>query len=403
MPRRLIECLCALPLYAALTGGLCSMAYLGASGVLPLAAGAGAALLLPLLPSRGRLPLLAGCAALLTTLLLALLLFDTVTDGGKLLLNRLFQASEAAQPYQYDRFPVRASGLSPVGPALLVLGLLLGPLCGWIARRVRPVGLLLIAVGCALMSYLGILPATIWLLLLGLSALLLLLPQEGAALSRGLLWLLPALALCAVLLLLLPGKDPTLADWSDRARDALALSTVYDADTAEAPQQSAQAEADARAFLREQEAANPAPDAPELRPLWVALTVIVVLLLLFVPSLLSDRLRKRRVRARTGLDDPDDRVCIRASFLYALRLLRCAGLPDRNRPYSAYAEEIDARFPALSARYRAAVPLWQEAAYSTHSLTSVQRAQMQDFLAAARAVAFAQMRPLARLRCRMTL
>ncbi len=54
--------------------------------------------------------------------------------------------------------------------------------------------------------------------------------------------------------------------------------------------------------------------------------IFLLLLMLFVPSVYLDRLKKEAERNRAGLSDADARACICASFRYVLRWLRLAGL-----------------------------------------------------------------------------
>lgn len=91
-------------------------------------------------------------------------------------------------------------------------------------------------------------------------------------------------------------------------------------------------------------------------------------------------LKKRRAKSRAGFDDPQSRAAICAMFLYALRWLRLGGLETPNRPYSTYAGAVGQIYsPELQARYEAVLPLWHEAAYSSHDMSDAQRQQMHSF------------------------
>ena len=99
-------------------------------------------------------------------------------------------------------------------------------------------------------------------------------------------------------------------------------------------------------------------------PKTVILIVLIVwiLLLLFVPAVIRDRLQKRRDRNRAGMDSADPAEAIRATFRYALLWLKAAG---------ADAQET----PGYDAAYR----LWQEAAFSDHAMTEAQRDAIAAF------------------------
>ena len=87
------------------------------------------------------------------------------------------------------------------------------------------------------------------------------------------------------------------------------------------------------------------------------------------------------IRKRAGLSDADARACICASFRYVLRWLRLAGLEPENVPFASYSEKIETILgPEIAAQYLQILPLWQEAAYSTHEMTEQQRTQMRVFL-----------------------
>ena len=64
-----------------------------------------------------------------------------------------------------------------------------------------------------------------------------------------------------------------------------------------------------------------------------------------------------------------------------LRWLRLAGLEPENVPFASYSEKIGTILGLeIAAQYLQILPLWQEAAYSTHEMTEQQRAQMRAFL-----------------------
>ena len=120
---------------------------------------------------------------------------------------------------------------------------------------------------------------------------------------------------------------------------------------------------------------------PLSRPIRAVLVIFLLLLMLFVPSVYLDRLKKKRERNRAGLSDADARACICASFRYVLRWLRLAGLEPENVPFASYSEKIETILGSeIAAQYLQILPLWQEAAYSTHEMTEQQRTQMRAFL-----------------------
>ena len=70
-----------------------------------------------------------------------------------------------------------------------------------------------------------------------------------------------------------------------------------------------------------------------------------------------------------------------AAVFVLLRWLRLAGLEPENVPFASYSEKIETILgPEIAAQYLQILPLWQEAAYSTHEMTEQQRTQMRAFL-----------------------
>jgi hypothetical protein len=380
----------AAALYAALFGCLCDMAALSTAGAVALIPGGAAAVVLALLPRR-RAAGLAALGALIAAAVVVALTWPSALDGAKLVLNRLFAASEAKQTYTYEKFSLSAQAdawPSLFRAVLLPLGLgaaaVLGPVCRR-ARMAAAAGCLLALAGAV--SYLGVSPSVPWLLALaGAAAAALWTPCAAPLLAlRSALGAGLALALvCGAVLLWLPGEDLRLSAWEEDARDRLAAVTVAYADRSQAENTPEEDPAQAdRAFEQEEDAAADlgGDEQDWTRPLSIAAVILALAMLLFVPAVLSDRLKKRRARNRAGLDDPDHAAAIRAAFLYALRWLRLGGLEAANTPFSGYAPQVEDRFsPAVRASYEAVLPLWQEAAYSGHHMDGGQRRQMADFL-----------------------
>ena len=392
-------------LYGALWACLCSMAGLGAVGLWALLPGAVAVLLAVLLPKRALLPGL----GLLALCLLLLVGFrgSAALDGVRLFLNRLFLASEAQQAYTYQLFqvaPGEETGRLQWG--LLTAGLATGLLLGSLSRFRLSLGLGAVVLAYAGFSaYLGVSPAAGWTALLAAASILnLALPgktgQRPRLLPAGVLTLALAV-LCGVIFLAFPGEHPTLSAWDDQARDALSLHTtayVNQLQMEEITQERARQEE--KEFFREEEtSADLDGDAPELLRRWpLLLAILIAAVLLFVPAVLRDRLKKRRALQRAGLEDPDPAVRISACFLYSMRWLRAAGLPMTNQPYARYREAIAARFsPELGAEYEGILPLWQAAAYSEEPLSEQDSARMQTYLEHARSAAWGKLRPAQKL------
>ena len=167
-------------------------------------------------PKRSRLWRLLPALSLLLCGTVAL--WPDLRSGVCVLLNRLFEASEAVNSYVYDRLP-QADGAMPQA-ATALLGLAFGALLLYVLTAARRwPSLLMMAALCVTQAWLGLtLPSWLLiplLLLLGLKQLLGLTP-------RGLI--LPVSLLLALLLLtsvLLPGVHETTEQASERVRDSL--------------------------------------------------------------------------------------------------------------------------------------------------------------------------------------
>ena len=371
--------------YLTCVGALCSMAGLGRT--LLGAWGAGMLLLLALcfLPERAKLQGVIRLALLLLLGAAVWVLWESLRDGVCLFLNRFFAASELQQAYLYEKLPVHAPQAEQAGclqTAAILFGLLLAQFLTLPGRCSR---VLVLAALCGAMAYLGVLPARGWLIALASSVLLTLLPQKDGLRPRRFFPFAAVFVLLAVGCLLLPEtENMRLSAWEERARDSLALQTAA---YGELPvQQDAPAEQTPQieppTFRQESMQSTSDGDREPLpRPICAALVIFLLLLLLFVPSVYLDRLKKKREQNRVGLSDMDARVCICASFRYVLRWLRLAGLEPENVPFASYSEKIETILgPEIAAQYLQILPLWQEAAYSTHEMTEQQRTQMRVFL-----------------------
>ncbi len=391
--RRGAEALRALALYAALWVCLTRMAGLGGAGTVPLCLGGALCAALTLTPGRSKAKYAAAGAGLGLFLLLLLLFRGSALDGTKLLLNRLFAASEGRQAYTYQMFDTTpGAGTGEVRRALLPLGLVAGAACAFGTGRG-----VLFALFALVAAWLGVTPGSVRLILLSAALVfsLMPLPKRGwkgmtlAALSCAL-----ALGvICAGAVLAFPGESAALSAWEERARDALASDTVAYLDAWEPP------DAPEETPPPEDKEETPPPEEQDRtldlsllltrRSFWPALLAILLLALaLFVPSVWRDRLQKKRAVSRAGLDDPDPAAAVRAALPYALRWLALGGLTPRNVPLGEYAEEIGERFsPALQAEFNAVLPLWQEAAYSDHPMSEAQRVMARSFTEHAKAAA----------------
>ena len=371
--------------YLTSAGALCSMAGLGRT--LLGAWGAGTVLLLALcfLPKQAKIQSIVRLSLFLLLGAAVWILWESVRDGVCLFLNRLFAASELQQAYLYEKLPVYAPQAEQAGclqTAAILLGLLLAQLLTLPSRFSRTY---VLAALCGAMAYLGVLPERAWLIALAGCLLLTLLPQDGGLRPWRLLPIAAVFVLLAAGCLLLPEtENAQLSAWEERARDQLAVQTAAYGELPAQQDVPAEQTPQSEPPTFRQESMQSTLDGdrkPLSRPIRAVLVIFLLLLMLFVPSVYLDRLKKKRERNRAGLSDADARACICASFRYVLRWLRLAGLEPENVPFASYSEKIETILgPEIAAQYLQILPLWQEAAYSTHEMTEQQRTQMRVFL-----------------------
>lgn len=294
--------------------------------------------------------------ALPALLLLSLLLSRSISGGLAVLSNRLFAASEARQRYLYETFSASADSLVPAvlwGSALLAL--CFGWLGAWKKALPGVLAFLMTAAACA---YFGVTPGAFWLLLiLSLAAFTMLTKLDWRAFAAVMVC---AAVIAGLALWLAPGENARISALDDQLRDTLAFTTVTQHKQPEntpTPTPETQPEQE-----------NKEPMLLQIRESMDAKTIILIvliaaiLLILFVPAVIRDRLQKRRDQNRAGMDSADHAEAIRATFRYALLWLR--------------ASESDAReLPGYDAAYK----LWQEAAFSDHAMSDAQRDQMTAF------------------------
>lgn len=403
---------CALAFYSAVWGALCSMATISTAGIAPLALGGCLAFVFPLLPRKKRWQAGALAASLVLAALLFVLQWEGALEGCKLLLNRLFAASEARQAYTYTKFSLTAGegGQSAIRVALMPLGILVGLVCGAASRyRLRSVMVSLFGGLAAVVAYLGISPSGMWCALLSAALLASLVenPVSGnlpARLMGFFKSLLPLALACGLVLWVAPGEDARLSAWDERARDALALQTVaYAEQWQPEPEPEKEQVMETKDFYQEEDTAGDlgGDERSWGKPISVALAILLFALLLFLPAILSDWQKRRQAKNRMGMEDPDNNAAIRAAFLYALRWMRMGGLQLANRPFSSYARDIEAVLsPQARDAFEAVLPLWQEAAYSPHAMDDEQREAMRQFAENTRQAVWEGLRKKDRLRAK---
>ena len=372
--------------YLAFWSAAVDMAGMSLNGAAPLGIGLALTILLVLFSQKKFLPWL---ILSMGTLLCFAMFRSGLWDGLKLLVNRFFEASQQQEAYIYQMLPVsvgEADEADCIRAALLFLGTMTAPLCAAIGNGRRWIALAVFLLAAMLEAYLGVSPS-LW------SGIGLLTALGLSVLGRSKSW--RSVLIRAALFLALTagiaaaagawtGENPKISMWEESIRDQIALETIAHTEHWEPAETLPPPQAEQEdAFYREEDAlSDVGGDTDEwAKRLPFILLVVVVLLVLFIPSILADIHRSQVAKNRQGLEDPDNNAAIRAMFLYAFSWLKLGGLQMQNVPYSAYAGELGERFSdAYAASFQNVLPLWQGAAYSPHAMTEDQREQMRSFM-----------------------
>jgi hypothetical protein len=192
-----------------------------------------------------------------------------------------------------------------------------------------------------------------------------------------------AFALICAISLLLPDSYSVLSAWSESARDTLAGTTLaYSETREETTVMEETSTTDNKEFYQEEGSVGDLEgDKPLSRPIKVIFAIIAFALILFIPAIISDTNDKRRKKNRAGIESTDNALSVRAMFLYTMRWFELGGVAAENVPYSGLLGKVQERFsPEVRKEFESVLPIWQEAAYSTHEIDSVKREKMRSFM-----------------------
>ena len=385
-----------LALFLALAVVLCAL--FGVTGEwLALLPGVAVVCVCALLPKRrgwvARLVFAAGtiCAALL---------IPAVNDGARLLANRLLSASEAVNAYAYHHFTVNAvDEAAAVRLALLDVSVLLGVFCSLAKSRAWTV---LLFLGAAFLeAYFGVTPG-VWRNVFLFAVLAMLLVCGTGELKSGVALLAGMAVIVLAVTLIAPRPNAAVEAYSEKLRDELGSVAMRvtqqtsqpKAETNSTHQESRQHEEASRPddlqkntvreFERQKETEQEISLPHRIDYLKIILWMLLIVALLvvpFLPFLLGSRARQRTEEKRAAFEAEDNATAIRAMFTHTMDWLRAGGLQTDNRPFSQCAEAIETLTDAdYAAQFAEALPIWQEAAYSGHTLTDEQRQTVRELL-----------------------
>ena len=326
-----------------------------------------------------------------------LLLVPGFRNSAAALCNRLFDWSESINAYTYERFT--APDGQSILPALL---LLLSAGCGWITLLIlsgkRTLTLMTAALLAGFQAYFGVsFPAWVNVILFGGMGFLLFVRAAGA---RGILYCAGVLLCVSLLVFLLwPGVDINTETASERVRDLFSQAArriagaVYEApaeglETRHVNTQSllpgeneAQTDKTYRLVTVEEEQISIPHWINYLKIVLLLLLAIAVILLPFAPFVIMNNRRKKALEARRIFDSEDVSEAVAAMFRHVTAWLAATQHDGGNRLYREWTSPLAEQFSEeYAARWARCEALFEEAAYSEHTMNEEARSEVRSLL-----------------------
>jgi hypothetical protein len=117
---------------------------------------------------------------------------------------------------------------------------------------------------------------------------------------------------------------------------------------------------------------------------WVITLLVIAAVIAaigFVLWRIRQRILRRQLANRAGIDSEDPATAITAMFPYAVRWLQPAGIDASGKAFDSLIPVIKADLSEQYADdYTDMYDLWKEAAYSDHAMTEESRQEMKEFL-----------------------
>ena len=346
-------------------------------------------------PLRKWLPGVLTAAILLGLLLL--LAIPEARRGAQALCNRLFAASEAVNSYVYRYFPVVEHQSVTLAGILMIFNLA-SLLALTVIARSRLLTLCVMAATTILQVYFGLsFPAWVNIALYGLLALVMIKQHP----SRRVLMTYAALVLAVFLLIILlyPGVDAPTETASELARDrlsqmaqritgAVSETPAGDMETRHVHTQSL--ETGGRQALTEREFRLVTVEEEQISmPYWVNYLKMILLLLLavalvvvpFAPFLLLNARRKKAQEARKIFESENISEAVCAIFHQIISWLDATDHGAGNLLFRDWSDKLSSLLSeGYAVRFSECVEMFEEAAYSNHTLPCERRQQALKLL-----------------------
>lgn len=302
--------------------------------------------------------------------------------GIGLIMNSVYDASEATQAYIYNRFGTGATAdehfTMCIRTAAVFLSTALGMLAALPPAAIRrALGIAAAIYSMILFAYYGIIPATVCIAII-IAALVLVLARGG--LLSVLPVLLASLAIFGIIMLISPGENYSISRADENFRDRFALRSAYlESDTYQDFQDDMENQFEDEDPFSEEDNEQIFSEYKWLLPLIIFLLILAGLGV--VAFLLYQRYKKRRAANREGIDSDDPRTAIVAMFPYAIRWLKAADLDVAGKNFASLVDPLRKDISEQYAKYYSSMyVLWREAAYSDHEMQEEKKYAMNEFM-----------------------
>jgi hypothetical protein len=332
---------------------------------------------------KGRIRLYTA-AAIAAALIVVLIIFRKyIGNGWALIMNQFYDTAEMSQAYLYHRFHIGETGdahpYRSMHFALLWGSALAGLVAALPLYKVRrTAGTAILMFLMIALAYYGVIPSWICIAIMAVTAVFIL--AKGHILS-SLPVLLVVMLVFGAIMLVNPGENIGISRADENFRDRFALMSSFlqrneeevDIDTIEEDMQ------DEQQTESDGEGSELTADHRWVITLLVIAAVIAAIG--FVLWRIRQRILRRQLANRAGIDSEDPATAITAMFPYAVRWLQPAGIDASGKAFDSLIPVIKADLSEQYADdYTDMYELWKEAAYSDHAMTEESRQEMKEFL-----------------------
>ena len=330
---------------------------------------------------EGRIKLFVAAGIFAALVVVGILARKYLWGGIGLIMNSVYDASEASQAYIYDRFNIGATADEQSTMCIRTAAVLLSTAIGLLAALPpaavrRAVGLGAAIYAMILFAYYGILPAAACVAII-IAALVFVLARGG--LLSALPVLAASLAIFGIIMLISPGEIYGISRADENFRDRFALRSAYLENDVQQDYQD-----DMNDNFEDEDEFKDENGQIFSQHKWLLPLIIALLILAglgVAAYLFYRRFKKRRAANREGIDSDDPRTAIVAMFPYAVRWLKAADLDVGGKNFASLVEPLRKDVSDQYSKYYSSMyVLWREAAYSDHEMIPEKKHDMREFM-----------------------